>query len=149
MQQFIRERVKKLRLLPNTLTWEFTSRILKDTEIGDAELLPMLAGTISEGVAREFIGFCKIYTDLPTIDQIVAAPKTVKVPSEPSICYALTGSIAHNANSTNADALMEYVVRLSVEFQVVCIREMVRRNKPLMANKSVQAWIAKTADVFF
>ena len=130
-------------------TWEFSSRILKDTEIGSPELLPMLAGTISEGVAREFIGFCKVYQDLPTVESIVNAPKTIKVPEESSTLYALTGSIAHNAKSTNVDALMEYVVRMPVEFQVICIKEMVRRTKPLMANKSVQSWIANTADVFF
>ena len=130
-------------------TWEFANRLLNVTSMDSPNLLPMLAGTISEGVAREFLTFCKIYLTLPTVDQIVQAPKTLAVPDEPSILFALTGSIAHNADKDNFAALMEYVQRLPVEFQVVCLRETVRRNKTLMGHPAVQAWIATSAANLF
>ena len=130
-------------------TWVFSDEILKGSPIGDPDTLPMLSGTISEGVAREFVGFCKVYQDLPTTGQITANPSGTKVPNEPSILFALTGSIAHNADTSNLTALMEYVLRLPIEFQVVCLREVVRRNKPLMGHASVQKWISTSAANLF
>lgn len=130
-------------------TWEFTSRILKATEEGSPDRLPLLAGTISEGVAREFIGFCKIHEELLKPDQIIKAPETVKVPSEPSILFALTGSIAHNMDLNNGEPFMKFVARLPVEFQVVCLRESIRRNKEMMGHKSIQKWISDSATSLF
>lgn len=130
-------------------TWEFANRVLEIMDIDSPDLLPMLAGTVSEGVAREFIGFTKIYKDLPTIPQIVASPNTIKVPAEPSILFALTGSISHNANKDNFESLMKYVARLPIEFQVVCLRETIRRNKALAGHPSVQQWISTSAANIF
>lgn len=130
-------------------TWEFADRILQVSNEADKDLLPMLAGTLSEGVAREFLSFCKIHTQIPQIPQIIINPKGAKVPEEPSMLYALTGSIGNNANDTNITPLMEYVDRMPVEFQVVTLREVVRRNKPLMGHPTMQQWIAKSAGNLF
>lgn len=132
-------------------TWEFASRILKvsDDNPGSSDLLALLAGTLSEGVAREFISFCKIHQDLLKIDQIIAAPKSVKVPDQPSVLFALTGSIAHNINLENGTPLLEFVNRLPVEFQVVCLREAVRRNKAMLKHAAIQKWVADTGKDHF
>jgi hypothetical protein len=130
-------------------TWEFASRLVDVLDEDSPDLLPTLAGTLSEGVAREFIGFRKIYQRLPTINDITADPRKVRVPEEPSILFALTGSIAHNISDKNAGDLMDYVSRLPVEFQVVCLRESVRRNKAMLANAAVQKWIANSAASLF
>ena len=130
-------------------TWEFANRVLKATADGSPERLPMLAGTLSEGVAREFTTFCKIYADLPKPAQIVATPEAIKVPQEPSILFALTGSLAHNATKENFGQMMKFIERLPVEFQVVTMRETIRRNKTMMAHASVQKWVADSAANLF
>ena len=130
-------------------TWEFADRLLKVCGLDSPDLLPLLAGTISEGVAREFITFCKIYASLLKIDEIVANPEGVKVPTEPSILFAMTGSISHNITTDNAGALMKYVSRLPVEFQVVCLREAVRKHKHLRTNSAILKWIADSATSLF
>lgn len=130
-------------------TWEFASRVLSVADEGSPQLLPMLAGTLSEGVAREFVSFCKIYADLPKPSQIMAMPESIKVPTEPSILFALTGTIAHNATMDNFSQLMKFVQRLPAEFQVVTLRETIRRNKPMMAHPAVQKWIGDSAASLF
>ena len=130
-------------------TWEFANRVLKTTVDGSPERLPMLAGTLSEGVAREFTTFCKIYADLPKIAQIIATPESIKVPQEPSILFALTGSLAHNATTANFEQMMKFINRLPVEFQVVTMRETIRRTKTMMAHASVQKWVADSAANLF
>ena len=130
-------------------TWEFTDRIIKVIPPSDPDCRPMLAGTIGEGVASEFIVFCKIHEELLKPAQIVAAPETVAVPTQPSILFALTGSIANHIKPDNGDAYMKFVKRLPVEFQVVCLRETVRRNMKMMSHASVQSWIKESGNAHF
>ena len=128
-------------------TWEFANRVLKVTDTDDKDLLPMLAGVLSEGVAREFIGFTKIDKDLPKITQIMESPNSIRVPDEPSVLFALTGSISHHANKDNLAPLITYIKRLPKEFQVVTLRETVRRQKELVGHPAMQEWIG-TASIF-
>lgn len=130
-------------------TWEFANRLLKITPIDSAGFLPLLAGTVSEGVAREFVAFCKIDVDVPKIETICANPTDTPVPKEPGILYALTGSIAEHATEANFDALGKYINRLPKEFQVVCLKEAVRRKPVLTKHTVFQTWVAETGDKFF
>lgn len=134
---------------PCPRTWEFANRIMKVTPVDSPEFLPLLSGTVSEGVAREFVMFCKIHEEIPKIDQIKANPTGIAVPQDPGIIYALLGSISHNISEDNIEALMKFINRLPKEFQVVCLRETVRRKKNLMANPFIQEWINNTADEIF
>ena len=130
-------------------TWEFANRILQVTDAASSEALPMLAGTISEGVAREFLGFCKIHLSLPKLAEIIANPTSIKVPDEPSVLFAMTGALGNNAAEDNIGALMKFISRLPVEFQVVSLREIVRRNKKLIQHEAVREWVTKSAmDLF-
>ena len=133
---------------PCPRTWAFGSGVLNQKPDKE-DLLPLMAGVISEGTAREFIGFTKIYDSLPKAEDIIRAAETVPVPREPSILYALTGSIAHHITQDNAKPLMTYVKRLPVEFQVVSLREIVRRDKKMLTAKPVQDWIATSAVELF
>ena len=141
-------RVTELRLLLNIRTWEFTNRLVNGLPVTNADV-PMLAGTISEGLAREFIVFCQIYSKLPTIQSIVAAPDVVAVPTEPSILFALTGAIGNFANEDTITSLMVFINRLPIEFQVVTLRDIVRRKKELLQNPAVLKWISQQATELF
>jgi hypothetical protein len=122
-------------------TWGFANDFLQIMDVKDDDAVAVLSGTISEGVAREFLLFCDIYTNLPSIADIIAAPTQIRVSNEPSILFALTGSIAQHANENNIGKLMEYVLRLPIEFQVVCLRLAIIRNKALLGNAALQKWI--------
>lgn len=130
-------------------TWEFADRVLKVVDLDSPHLLPMLAGTISEGVAREFLSFCKNFANLPKISEIVASPDSITVPREPSSLFALTGALSHNASMDNMDKLAQFISRLPLEFQVVCLRETIRRNKGMLAHGAIQKWIASNATELF
>lgn len=130
-------------------TWEFANRIFKDKEPNEELMVHKLSGLISEGVAREFLVFCKIYKSLPSIEDIVGNPEKLDVPDEPSILFALTGMIAHNMTKENADTLIKFIKRMPVEFQVVCLREAIKRNKTITASTAIQKWITDSAvDLF-
>lgn len=130
-------------------TWEFADRFTRGVENLDEGMLVKLAGTLGEGEAREFITFTKIYRDLPTMGQILEAGKIMKVPEEPSILFALVGAMSHNATEENCGALMDFVKRMPIEFQVVALREMVRRNRALDKHPAIIEWISGNAQELF
>lgn len=134
---------------PCPRTWEDVSDLIKDDEIIGSDLTPILAGTIGEGAAMEFKTFTRIYQDLLTIEQITNDPEHVRMPSEPSTLYALTGSIAHNANKKNIAKLMPFISRMGPEFQVVTMRQIVKRDPELNEVEAVLDWIRKASSDLF
>lgn len=129
-------------------TWEFANRLLKVVDINDRKIKPMLAGILSDGVALEFVNYMKVYGQIPTLESIVKAPKTIPVPEEISVLWALSGSLAFHMNKVNLEPIMQYVSRLPAEFQVICVRETIRRNRELMASPEMQKWIAESSASF-
>lgn len=132
---------------PRTLA--FANQILGVTDIEEPDALPMLAGALSEGVARELVTFCKLDKDLPKIHDIEANPTGIPMPREPSILYALSGSISHHANMNNFTALMKFIKRMPAEFQVVCLKATVRRNREMLAHEAIQSWVSSSANTLF
>ena len=130
-------------------TWEFANRILQVTEDNPRDRLPALAGALGEGVAREFLTYLRIYDDLPKPAQIVSDPSGVKMPVEPSILFALTGTVSHNANDENWDKLMTFIKRMPDEFQVVTVKDTLKRNKKLVSNPATIKWIAESKAKFY
>ncbi len=131
-------------------TWEFADRILKAVkDINKVTARPLLSGAISEGVAHEFMEFCKIETDLPKFLSIVSDPLSTHVPAEPSVLFLLSGAIAAQADANNMDNVIKYVMRMPAEFQVVCLRECIKRNNKLMGHAGIQKWVANTASKLF
>lgn len=128
-------------------TWAFANKLIKTTD--EQDLLEVLSGTLSEGVAREFLLFCKIYDKLIKPEQIAADPGNCKVPDEPGILFALTGSLAESMNEDNVTALMTYINRLPAEFQIVCLREIQRKKEKLLRHPAIVNWVTKSAIKLF
>lgn len=127
-------------------TWEFANRFLQQREIGDHLLLVNLTGTLSEGVAREFYSYCGVYKDIPEMSAIIKNPTGTIVPTELSSIWALTGAIANHINEDNQVALMTYLARFPKEFQVVCLREVIRRDVDNESLVTVCDWIAQNSE---
>lgn len=129
-------------------TWEFANRVMKHYE-DKAIFRPMLSGILSEGVASEFITFCRIYDSLPKPEDIDRNPEGVPVPEEPSILYAISGSIANRANKDTFSKTMKFIRRMPEEFQVITLRETTRRNKAMLSHPAVQEWLSTAAATYF
>lgn len=128
-------------------TWEFASRFLhqRGHDLNDHILRLNLSGTLSEGVAREFLNATRIYGNIPTLQEIEANPTGTKVPEERSLIWAMTGSLANWIKESNADPLLQYVERMPIEFQIICLQEIVARKPNLKASGAVARWFMKNA----
>lgn len=131
-------------------TWEFADRILKSVkDINKSTVRPLLSGAVSEGVAHEFLEFCKIENELPKFTSICVDPLSTHVPAEPSVLFLLSGAIASQAEPNNMDNVIKYVMRMPAEFQVVCLREAIKRNMKLMGHAGIQKWVASNGAKLF
>lgn len=130
---------------PCERTWEFASRMISKFP----DLLPihtkMLAGCIGSGMAMEFVGFTKVFHDLPSIADIIANPNSAKMPVTPDCKYAVTGLLAQNMTDATAGPILQYAKRLDTEFTVITMQSALRRNENLIINKHVQEWITQNA----
>lgn len=122
------------RAFPTPASWEAVSDLLRVTlpEL----LLPVVAGTVGQGAAVEFVAFVEIRQKLPDPAQILAAPATASVPREPAVLYALTGALAEHcrhADIPTLQAFVQYAGRMPEEFGVLAMRDAVAANPKVIA----------------
>jgi hypothetical protein len=131
---------------PCPRTWEFMSRLIKPLDNIEIRKMPLLAGAIGEGMAREFHGYTQVFQKIPTIDQIKKNPENITIATEPSIQHALAGLVGHHMTKNNADPLMRFLKRLGIDYQVITLRSAIARDPDIMETKEVKAWIATNAE---
>ena len=63
-----------------------------------------------------------MFKEIPDIDSIIMAPLTVKVPTNPSVLYALSCALARKSTQDNFSAITTYVDRMPSEFNLLSIQ---------------------------
>lgn len=131
---------------PAPRTWMFNSTLIEGMPV-DKDSLPLIAGCVGEACAREFVSFVKIFDKTPKIEDIIKNPKTAICPRDnPSILYAVSGSLGNHADTKTLPALVEYIQRMPMEFQVLTFKQLITRNPHLQNEKCLDDWIEKHSD---
>ena len=131
-------------------SWTFVNKLLDVWGGNPKGKLPVIAGCVN-AIAHEFIAFAGMRVDLPKKADVIANPKTAKVPSpfEPGPLYALTGALGDWFDKDNAAVMMEYIERIPAEFQIVTMRNITRRQgMAVLGNPAVSAWMKANAKDF-
>ena len=131
---------------PCPRTWEFMSKLVSNMPNIPHEKLPLLAGCVGSGAAIEFREYTEIFQNLPTIQEIISSPTSVKMADEPSTLYALTGLLSKNAKAANLASIMAFASRMPMEFQVITLQGIVRKDVTLKAEKPVLDWLMMNAE---
>jgi len=131
---------------PTPRTWEFVHRVLEDHNPMDVERA-MVGGAVGEGAGAEFAGFLKIFRSLPNPDVVLMNPKTAEVPTDPATLYALCGALSARASEANFDRLIQYCGRMKPEFQVLTIRDSVKRTPDLAQMQAFTTWAIENHSV--
>lgn len=132
---------------PCPRTWHFTSNLAQANKWEHIEYskLPLLAGTVGHGAARQFHSFCEVYKDLPTIRAIIADPIGVPLPDEISVYHAAAGLVGHHISKDNAKPLFQFLNRIPADLQTVTLRNAIKRNDELRAVPELLQWAAKNS----
>ena len=143
------EPAKNERTFPCPRTWEFVSDFLKAGPAPDFEF-DLYSGVVGEGAASEFVGFLRVFRDLPDIDEILRAPGSAQVPGEDevSVLYAVAGALARRSTVQNFAAVMKYADRLPGEFGVVLVRDAERLHPEVIKTRAYIEWHAGHSEVY-
>ena len=136
---------------PCPRTYEHLSKMLAQTTAVEFSPVQELAisGVIGHGAAVEFSAYCKVYLGLPTIDDMVADPMGAAVSSALDTCCAICSLISTKAEHHNLSPLIKYLERLPKEFQVFCVKDLIRRDKTFFTNPAITDWISDGSLDFF
>lgn len=103
-------------------TWEFMNKILKIKKTADEKDVPLYAGIISPGVAMEFIGFTKIFKELPHIDEIVKDPENFPIPENIGHQWATVAHLEEKATKDNIGKVYAYINRFRLPIAIMGAR---------------------------
>lgn len=135
---------------PCPRTWEFASKIILGNPGISAITKTRLAGTVGQGAAVELATYVEIYKNLPTIEQILADPKSGwKIPKEPSELYAVTTMLSHNTTERNIQDIITAIERLPMDFQVITFKDIYKRVPALKGHTTIKEWISSNASAIF
>ena len=131
------------RAFPTPRSWQFVSDVLARTP---EELLhPVAAGCVGDGPAAEFLGFLRLFRELPDLDSVLARPDSAMVPREPAVLYALVGALVEKCRQAKAPlaSFVIYALRLPDEFALLALRDALAVNPKFASLPAVQQWIAR------
>ena len=103
-------------------------------------------GAAGEGFTTEYLAYLANFSQLPTIQQIIADPDSIYISSDPSVLFALSGLVSSKINKDNCEPLIKFVERFPVEIQVATIKNMT--GNPVLCNKAIAGWFVRNANVF-
>lgn len=127
-------------------SWEMLSKYLA-IGVGPQIEYSTYTSIVGEAAAAEFTGFQKHYRSLPDLDELLRKPKTTKVPDEPATLYALSAALAAHTTPDNMDTVMQYMDRVTKEFQVMYIRDATLRNRDNAYTTVFNKWSAKNSEL--
>ena len=109
---------------PTPRAWEDVSRI--PMEMKQELYAEHVAGAVGSGAAAEWLGFLRIFNELPDMDEVLKNPATAEVPTKPDVLFAVTAKVATMLTKRNVEKLYQYIQRLPAEFQVMLFSEAIK-----------------------
>lgn len=131
---------------PTPRSWEFVSRIISGDGVDEC-LLEIVGGTVGEGAATEFVGFTRVFREMPDYETICKRPEDTKIPENVAARYAVATMLARSTEQKTMSPVMQYVNRMPAEFQVLTVNDMTKRNKKLAETSSYINWASKNKDL--
>jgi hypothetical protein len=111
-------------------TWEFMNRLITGKEVTE-EKTALYAGSITSGVAVEFVQFCQIYHDLLTIRDVLRDPTGVAVPRDPERKWALVSHLMGQVDDKNFTDVCLFIDRMDLSFRVLFFRSVMSQQPKL------------------
>jgi hypothetical protein len=111
-------------------TWEFMNRLILGQEV-TLEKTGLYAGTVTSGVAVEFVQFCQIYHDLITIADVLRDPDGTPVPRDPERRWAITSHLMGQADEKNFGDICRFINRMDMSFRVLFFRGLLAQQPKL------------------
>lgn len=111
-------------------TWEFMERLIHGKDV-EKRKTGLYAGTITSGVAADFVEFTAVFATMPKVAEILKDPEGYQVPSDLSTKWATVSSLLEHVDEDNLTKLAQYINRFDLTFRVLFFRSVMINNKAL------------------
>jgi hypothetical protein len=111
-------------------TWEFMERLIQGKEV-EKRKTGLYAGTITSGVAADFVEFTAVFATMPKVAEILKDPAGYRVPGDLSTKWAVTSSLLEHVDADNLTDLAIYINRFDLTFRVLFFRSVMVNHKTL------------------
>lgn len=102
-------------------TWEFMNKLIKGKPVTE-DKAPLYAGTITSGVAVDFIEFTQVFQNLVTIKMIQNDPSGCPLPTDNSTRWATIAHMMEKVDAKNFTDLCTYADRFGLDFRILFYR---------------------------
>ncbi len=131
-------------------SWEILSDILPHAP---PELLHALAaGIVGPGPAAEFCAFLAVFGLMPDPLAVLMNPAGFTMPTDPSVLYALAGSLAALASETTGPQIIAVADRFkaegAAEFSVLLMRDATVKSPAVCDSRDFQRWATENNEIF-
>jgi hypothetical protein len=111
---------------PTPRSWEMVSNILNSVSTNISEVYTLIAGVVGSGIASEMKSFDKIFSSLPSVEDIFKG-KPIAVPKAPDVLYALISSMTDYARKNRQDLRliensMKFALGMPPDFSAVLMK---------------------------
>jgi hypothetical protein len=121
---------------PTPRSWEMASNVLKGmagrsgTSAAETEA-QLLEGTIGLAATAEFVGFLRLFRQLPSIDEILLNPTSAPLPDEPSAQIAIATALGRAMSDQSVAKGLTYLDRMPTEMRVLAMRDAAARDRAI------------------
>lgn len=138
----------KTQAFPSPRSWEFVSKIITAFK-GEREVMEMMIhGAVGAGAGSEFVGFLRVFEQMPSIDAILLSPSKAPIPTQASALFAVVTALSHRASADNLANVVTYFNRISdagqPDFAIAAMKEISTKSNGALAKTRVFIeWAAK------
>lgn len=113
-------------------SWEKAAHYFDNQTAPEDIKAASIEGAIGVAAAAEFLGFCKVIKDMPSIKDIEKDPEGTPLSERAEVRYAVAVGISGAMAATNSAKLNTYLKRMDPDFAVLAWQLAIRRNRELV-----------------
>lgn len=138
----------KQKINPLPRTWEFLSNKVKVAKAQRAAGIDIpieletewYQGDVGVEAANLYVGFSRVFKDMPDPASCIKDPKNAKVPEDIGATLCLVTALSNIVTSDTLPNLMVYLARLKKEYEVLCLQDAINKHKTLKETKTYVKW---------
>ena len=98
----------------------------------------LYAGTITSGVATDFVQFSKVFKNLVTFEAVCANPYSAAIPDDVSAMWATVTHLMERVDEHTLEPVMEYISRYELQMRVLGMRSALIKNPDWVKHKAMR-----------
>lgn len=116
-------------------TWEFMNRLVNGvSNAGLGEFTKLFGGTITSGVATDFVAFTEVYKNMISFKMILSDPSGAPIPADLMTRWAVISHIMEKVTKETFADTCTYINRFTTDFKVLFYRSILVRHPSLRSN---------------